>query len=821
MANKTISEQVIEEKIIQVPLEEVMPNSMMPYAEHVILERALPRVEDGLKPVQRRILYTMKELSLSPDKPHRKCARIVGDCLGKFHPHGDSSVYEALVRMAQPYSLRGLLVDGHGNFGSIDGDSAAAMRYTEARMAPLAMLMLQDIEKDTVPFCLNFDDTLKEPEILPSRYPNLLVNGSSGIAVGLATNIPPHNLKETIDATCLLLDNQDATLEDIMQVMPAPDFPTGGVLIETDELKKAYQTGRGKLTLRAKIEIEKGSAGRTLLVIKEVPYMVSKAQMLEKILRLSQEKKNQLSAIYDIRDESDRTGLRAVIELRKDTDIEKTLAILYKYSDLQVTFGVNMFSIAQGKPELMGVKKMLQYFIEHQKNVVTRRTQYDLDNAQKRAHILEGLIVAVDNLDEIIRLIRKSKNAKEAKERLIERFSFSDVQAQAILDLRLQRLTGLEILALKKEYEDLLKLIDKLNAILKSERKLLNVIKKELLEISDAYKDERRTLIVHESHIKDKDIKEEAPLPEETVVVYTKGGQLKRFFKKTYEKMDKQIEENDTPLYIFDTETDRTLYFFTDQGNCYPLSVSVLQECRPKDRGVTLSGVLQGLTEEEKLIKIMCFKSDDLKTMPSFIFVTKKGFVKRTECTQYDVRRARFAALTLKDNDLLHDILIENDDKDVLLITKEGMAIRFRIDQIPLQGRTSTGVKGMKIDLADELILSTTLSNEGEILLMTEKGYGKSIPCPLFDLQGRAGKGVKCIAFNKNTSTGAYLATAVKITKPVSVIIEQQTGTRTLLPTDVFPVQSLAEKGKIIVVAILDDIVTTMKLQTIEEGQQE
>lgn len=438
-------------RIIQSSMEEVMHNSMIPYAEHVILERALPRVEDGLKPVQRRILYTMLELGTTPDKPHRKCARIVGDCLGKYHPHGDSSVYGALVRMAQDFVMRAPMVDGHGNFGSIDGDGAAAMRYTEARMTPLAMLMLRDIEKDTVPFRLNFDDSLREPDMLPARFPNLLVNGASGIAVGLATNIPPHNFREAVRATIAQIEQPDITLDELMKMIPGPDFPTGGILVDNEEIRKGYETGRAKLQVRARVHVEDGSAGRKLLVITEVPYEVNKAAMLEKILKLSEEKKAQLGGIYDIRDESDREGLRAVVELKKDVDPQKVLAYLYKYSDLQVTFGVNMVAIADGKPVLMGLKAMIGHFIRHQKNVVTRRTQYELKQAQARAHILQGLMIAVDNLDEVIRLIRSSKTPKEAKQKLMDAFALDDVQAQAILDMRLQRLTNLEVLALRKE----------------------------------------------------------------------------------------------------------------------------------------------------------------------------------------------------------------------------------------------------------------------------------------------------------------------------------------------------------------------------------
>ena len=514
-------------EIIQRPMDEVMHISMIPYAEHVILERALPRVEDGLKPVQRRILFTLNELGVTPDKPHKKCARIVGDCLGKYHPHGDSSVYDAMVRMAQPYSMRGLLVDGHGNFGSIDGDSAAAMRYTEARMAPLALEMLRDIDKDTVPFSFNFDDTLKEPDMLPARYPNLLVNGASGIAVGLATNIPPHNLREAIDAAILLMDKPNATTKEIMQVMPAPDFPTGGRLIRNEEIERAYETGRGKLTLRAKVHFEEGSAGRKLIVITEVPYQVPKAAMLEKILRLSEEKKSLLGGIYDIRDESDRTGLRAVIELRRDVDPMAILAVLYKYSDLQVTFGVNMVAIAEGRPMQLGVKALLSYYIDHQKRVVTRRTRYELEQARAREHILAGLMVAVNHLDEVIALIRASKSPKEAKEQLMNRFGLTDVQAQAILDMRLQRLTGLEILALRKEYEEILRTIARLEGILKSERKLIAVIRSEMSEIRERFGDERRTEI-SEDDAHEMPVVETKPVAEDTAIVRLRDGQLRR-----------------------------------------------------------------------------------------------------------------------------------------------------------------------------------------------------------------------------------------------------------------------------------------------------
>ena len=518
------------EEIIQKTMEDVMHDSMIPYSEHVILERALPRVEDGLKPVQRRILYTMHELGNTPDKPHRKCARIVGDCLGKYHPHGDSSVYDALTRMAQPFVMRGMLVDGHGNFGSIDGDSPAAMRYTEARMTELAMVMLRDIDKDTVDFHLNFDDTQREPDLLPGRYPNLLVNGASGIAVGLATNIPPHNLGEAIDGAIALIDNPKLTTQELMQYIPAPDFPTGGILAGDGELLQAYETGRGKLQVRAKVHIEDGTAGRKLIVMDEMPYQVNKAALLEKILRVSEEKKNLFSGIYDIRDESDRMGMRAVVEVKRDVDVDKLLTALYKYSDMQVTFGVNMVAIAGGKPVQMGLKRMLEYYIEHQKNVVTRRTRYELAQAEARAHILEGLIIAVDNLDEVIRLIRSSKTPKEAKIKLVERFQLTEIQAQAILDMRLQRLTNLEVVNLRQEYAELCKRIAGYKAILASEKKLMNVIKKELLEVRESHADARRTQIVPSFDALV--IEEEVAPPDEMRVLLTRNGFIKRMAPK-------------------------------------------------------------------------------------------------------------------------------------------------------------------------------------------------------------------------------------------------------------------------------------------------
>ncbi len=806
-------------RILQTSVEDVMHNSMIPYAEHVILERALPRVEDGLKPVQRRILYTMMELGTTPDKPHRKCARIVGDCLGKYHPHGDSSVYDALVRMAQDFSMRGPMVDGHGNFGSIDGDSAAAMRYTEARMAPLAMLMLRDIEKDTVPFRLNFDDTLKEPDMLPARFPNLLVNGATGIAVGLATNIPPHNLGETISAVIAQIDKPNISLDELMQILPGPDFPTGGVLVNNEEIRKGYETGRSKLSVRARVDIEDGSAGRKLIVIHEIPYTVNKAAMLEKILKLSEEKKAQLGCIYDIRDESDRNGMRAVIELKKDADAQKVLNYLYKYSDLQVTFGVNMVAIAEGKPVQMGLKTMIGHFIRHQKDVVTRRTEYDLKHARARAHILQGLMIAVDNLDEVIALIRSSKNPKEAKEKLMARFDLTDVQAQAILDMRLQRLTNLEIVALRKEYEDILKLIDKLEGILGSERKLMAVIKKELQEIADEYADERRTTIEAAEAMPAEAFKE-VIAPEEVIVAYTRAGFLKRMRPDVYRKNPlptREENEPDSAEFLFMSRTDETLLIFTDHGNCYPLSVNSLNECKPKDRGQLLTGVLVGLEDGEKALWIACLRMADIGHMPDFLFITKQGMIKRTAAADYDVRSKKFAAVNLKKDDALLSVLPAASRDDILMFSRNGMCIRFALDTIPTQGRVSAGVKCMQVDDDDEVIWVDQIGETEQIVLFSERGYAKRLLAVDFEKQNRNGKGVKSFYFNKNGSNGKYIAGLVKVDKaPCDLIVTQAQSPATRMAKDSIRLQGKQDRGNPCVMAILDDVVTGITAVDIE-----
>ena len=814
MSRKDDKTPVVEENILSVPMEEVMHMSMIPYAEHVIMDRAIPRVEDGMKPVQRRILFTMNELGITPDTPYRKCARIVGDCLGKYHPHGDSSVYDALVRLAQDFSMRGTLVDGHGNFGSVDGDSAAAMRYTEARMTPLAMLMLKDIDKDTVPFRLNFDDTLKEPDMLPASFPNLLVNGAGGIAVGLATNIPPHNLRESINAVIAQIDNPDITVDELMKIIPAPDFPTGGILLNTPELRAAYETGRGKLLLRAKTHIEDGTAGRKLIVITEIPYQVNKSAMLEKILRLSEEKKAALGCIYDIRDESDRTGMRAVIELRKDADVDKVLAYLFKYSDMQITFGVNMVAIADGKPRLLSLRRMIRYYIRHRKNVITARTQYELDKAKARAHILEGLMIAVDNLDEVIQLIRKSENPKAAKAGLMERFGLTEIQAQAILDMRLQRLTGLEILALRKEYAELLKTIAELEAILNDEKKLMNVIKKELKAVADQFGDDRRTTIEEVHNVVEALVKEEK-VAEEALVTFSREGYLRRSWPKA--KKAAQPEDgqpDDPPVYSFETDTDHTLFFFTNIGNCYQLNVGALPEMnKPKDRGSLLSGVLAGLENGEEPVYLMCATAEELNSLPDLLFVTSRGQLKRSAASEYAVKRSKFGALNLREGDSLHAVLSLDASADVLMISETGMCIRFHADQVPAMGRVSGGVKGMTLDPSDRILWVGQPAAADQLLLFTERGFGKRVPYTDYEPQARGGKGVKTFYYQKSGSNGTRIAGVALVTEAgQNVVIHQKTSQPTQLSADEVILQSKQDRGMPYVMALMDDTVTGVSL---------
>jgi DNA gyrase subunit A len=764
-----------DKNIARVSMQDVMHNSMMPYAEYIIMERALPRVEDGLKPVQRRILYTMLELSITPDKPHRKSARIVGDTMGKYHPHGDSSIYDAMVRMSQDYNMRVPLVDGHGNFGSIDGDSAAAMRYTEARLTPIAMEMLAYIEKDTVPFKLNFDDSMKEPVMLPARFPNLLVNGSTGIAIGLATNIPPHNLGEVIDGVIARIKNKRMSLDELMQIIKAPDFPTGGYLLNMDELKQAYETGKGKIRLRAKTHIENGSNGKKKIVITQIPYQVNKSSMLEKILKVSEQRKVMFSGISDIRDESDRTGIRAVVELKKGADANNMLNCLYKYTDLQTTFGINMVAIADGVPKQLSLLEIIDHYVKYQKQVVTKRTQHDLENAERREHILAGLIIAVNNIDEVIKIIRGSDSPKEAKIKLKERFELSSVQAQAILDMRLARLTALEIITLESEYAQIIKIIKSLKTILSSETKLLNLIVKELLDIKEDNADNRRTEILSENAEVVIDTSDFEVI-EDCVVVLTRSGVIKKMsvkaFKKGMETGSK--DEANAPLTVLATKSNRLIRCFTDAGNMYSINAMDIPESRWREKGRAINTLLLGVLKSESIIGIYDFS--DYKDSDTIVFVTNTGMIKRSNLGEYKTKNSKLLACGLKEKTSIVSINILNEDRNLLIVTKMGMSIRISLDEVSVMGRSAKGVKGISLDKNDLVAFAFLVNGKGDICLISDYGFSKMTEISEFETQGRAGKGLKAMNFMPGAKNGNEIKVAFYITEPTIFKILMKSG---------------------------------------------
>ena len=741
----------IDGGLIVQSIDEVLHNSMIPYSEFVLLDRALPRVEDGLKPVQRRILYTMLELGMTPDKSYRKCARIVGDCLGKYHPHGDTSVYDAMVRMAQPFNMRGILVQGHGNFGSIDGDSAAAMRYTEAKLAPLAMELLRDLEKDTVEWSFNFDDTLKEPNTLPGRFPNLLVNGAVGIAVGLATNIPPHNLNEVIDGVIALIEHPSISLKEMMKIIKGPDFPTGAI-ISTDELYQAYETGRGKITIRAKTHFEDAGNGKTNIVITEIPYQKNKSSLLAKIADIREDKKGALLGIQDIKDESDRTGTRAVITVKAGYNANDILNLLYKYSDLQSTFGINMVAIADGKPKQLGLMEILKYYLNYQISIIVRRTRFDLNNAKERMHILEGLHIAIVNIDEVVAIIKTSPNTTEAKVRLRQRFLLSEKQAQAILDMRLARLTSLEVYKIEQEINELKILIEKLTAILNSKKLQLEVIKEEMLEIRRKYSMPRLTKIVKSfGEIDIESILEANKVVEDTIVALTQNGTIKRMqpkhFETTVKEYNSQMTENELHYNILKTTTDKTLVAFTDKGNACRIAVEDIKEAKWRDKGVAVRSVCKELDVNEKILAMF---EIDKKDKSELIFATKSGLLKRTNLTEYDVAKQKFLAIKLKDNDEVISVIKSKTNKTLLMISKFGMALNCEINSIPLSGRISQGVKGMNLNDGDHLVYAGLMGLSGELILATKKGLGKRFNVGNIELSQRARKGAKVFALSDN-----------------------------------------------------------------------
>ena len=743
---------MIEDKLIPVNLEQEMKRSFISYAMAVIVDRALPDVRDGLKPVHRRILYDMNELGMTPDKPYRKSARLVGDVLGKFHPHGDSSVYDAMVRLAQPFNIRYMLVDGQGNFGSVDGDGAAAMRYTEARMAKLTLHLLDDIEKDTVDFYPNFDETLMQPAVLPSRFPNLLVNGSSGIAVGMATNIPPHNLREVIDGVVCMIDNPECTVEDLMAHIKGPDFPTGGIILGRSGIRSAYMTGRGRILVRARTEIEPMSNSRSRIVVTEIPYMVNKAKLVEKIAELCHQK--QLEGISDIRDESDRNGMRIVIELKKDVYPQVILNYLYKHTQMQETFGANMLALVDGKPRILNLREMIYYYLEHQKDVVTRRTRFDLDKAQARAHILEGLLKALDHIDEIVQIIRSSENPNAAKTALIERFQFSDKQAQAILDMRLARLTGLEREKLMEEYQQLEKTIAELTAILADERLLMNVIKTEITAIRDKFADERRTeLTTLEGEIDVADLIQE----EDMVVTLTHAGYVKRIAKSTYRAqhrggkgiMAMTTKEEDYAERMVVVSTHDDLMFFTNLGRVYQIKCYQIPEAGRTARGTAMVNILQ-ISGGEKVTNMIPVPADT--TGLSLVMATRGGMIKKTPMSEFqNLRKNGLIAIVLKEEDELVNVALTRGNDEILMGTRNGMCIRFSEEHIRTCGRVSMGVKAIRLEEGDYVIDMARIEENSQVLVITAKGYGKRTPCSEYREQARNGKGIRAMMVTDKT----------------------------------------------------------------------
>ena len=747
----------IFDQIHDVDLKKTMETSYIDYAMSVIAQRALPDVRDGLKPVQRRVLYSMIELNNGPDKPHRKCARIVGDTMGKYHPHGDSSIYGALVNMAQDWSTRYPLVDGHGNFGSVDGDGAAAMRYTEARLSKISMEMLADINKDTVDFVPNFDETEKEPTVLPSRYPNLLVNGTTGIAVGMATNIPPHNLREVIHAVVKIIDNEviedrGTDIEELLSIVKGPDFPTGAMILGTTGINEAYRTGRGKIRVRAITNIEPMQNGKNRIVVTELPYMVNKARLIEKIAELVRDKK--IDGITDLRDESDRQGMRICIELRRDVNPNVVLNLLYKHTQMQDTFGVIMLALVDNQPKVLNLQEMLGYYLDHQKDVVTRRTKYDLNKAEERAHILEGLLIALDNIDEVINIIRSSANTPEAKNRLIERFSLTDVQAQAIVDMRLRALTGLEREKIEAEYAELMDRIAELKAILADEKKLLGVIREEILLIAEKYGDERRTSIGFDEY----DISMEDLIPvTNTVIAMTKLGYIKRMSLDNFRAQNRggkgikgmETIDEDYIEELLMTTSHHYMMFFTNTGRVYRMKAYEIPEAGRTARGTAIINLLQ-LQPGEKITAVIPIKE---YTEGHYLFMaTKNGIVKKTPITDYaNVRKTGLAAITLREDDELIEVKKTDNEQDIFLVTKYGQCIRFNERDVRSTGRTSMGVIGMNLTDGDKVVGMQMESQGDALMIVSEKGLVKCTLASEFTAQNRGGKGVKCYKITEKT----------------------------------------------------------------------
>ena len=752
-----------EGKILPVNLEQEMKNSYIDYAMSVIVSRAIPDVRDGLKPVHRRILYAMQEAGMTPGKPYKKSARIVGEVLGKYHPHGDSSVYDAIVRMAQDFSMRYMLADGHGNFGSVDGDPAAAMRYTEVRMSRISELMLQDIDKDTVDFVPNYDESLKEPAVLPSKFPELLVNGTSGIAVGMATNIPPHNLGEVIDGTLMLIDNPETTVEELMGVIKGPDFPTGGLIMGKSGIKDAYTTGRGSIRMRAQVHTETMSNGKPRIVVTELPYQVNKARLIEKIADLVRDK--QIEGITDLRDESDRNGMSIVIELRRDANADVVLNQLYKHTSLQETFGVIMLALVDGQPQVLNLKEVLHYYIKHQEDVITRRTRYELKKAEARAHILEGLNIALDHLDAVISTIRSSRTGEIAKAALMEGFKLSDKQAQAILDLRLQRLTGLERDKIEEEYQEILKKIDWLKSVLADEGKILAIIKEELTAVKNKYNDDRRTSITRDSS----DISMEDLIPDDDVVVtLTHNNYIKRMPLATYKNqkhggqgiVGMKTKDTDFVENILITTNHHVILFFTNRGRLYYLKAYEIAESSRQAKGTAIVNLIN-LDQDEKITAVIHVR--EFKPDRYLFMATKNGVVKRVQMSEFKSRSSiGVRAISLDESDELIGVKFTDGTKTIIMGTKHGMAITFEETQVRSMGRSARGVRGIKLDDDDEIVGMDTIKSDGKVLTVSENGLGKRTPIEEYTVHNRGGKGMINMKITERTGN----VVGIKVVRP-------------------------------------------------------
>jgi DNA gyrase subunit A len=782
--------------IIYSSLDEVLKNSMIPYAESVILDRALPRVEDGLKPVQRRILYAMYEMGLTHDKPHKKCAKIVGEVLGKYHPHGDSSVYGALVHLAQDFNMRMPLVDGQGNFGTVDGDSAAAYRYTEARMHDLTLELLKDIEKNTVKFNLNFSDELEEPETLPGRFPNLLVNGATGIAVGLATNIPPHNLAEVINGTVAYIDNPRISLKEMMKHIKAPDFPTGGYIVAGEELEEAYKTGRGKIKIRARVNIEKESGDKQSLIISELPYQVNKANLLKKIADMKEDRKDILGGIADVVDESDRNGMRAVIKLRKDVDAKAILNYLYKNTDLETSFGINMVAIANGKPCQMGLIDIISYYVNYQREVVLNRCKFDLERAKERAHVLEGLIIAVKNIDEVIKIIKNADNTADARAKLRARFELSEIQANAILDLRLARLTKLEVTKLQEELKGLKKLIAELTAIIGSKQLQMELVKKELGEIKKKFADVRRSnVIIGGKEMDVEELAKELKQADDFVVAFTEGKTFKKMTEKNFRMSDRKIKESTTAddmiKFAVKAKGDMTLLAFTNLGNCCKIDMEVAPECRYRDKGHKFQAVAKDAARNEYPVAFFAYEEGKIPE-GNLLFYTKNGLIKKTEWSEYNLLKPYYQAIKLKDDDQLIAVEQDKADTTIAFVTEKGLALNALKDDIPVQGRVAGGVKGINLSKGDSIVFVAQVDEEGEFVIISDGGCYKRVIASEIEPMARYRKGIKIAELGKD----GKVIYADYVKEPFNVIVIDNFGIAFNVNTEELSIEGRTTKGK-------------------------